>query len=188
MLVLLAAWIGQLLGNLLFGAEVSGFFGALAMTPIALAIARLPSGPPSQVTFLPAFWLLVPGALGLIGVTELVGDPATANVGALVKPIGSIVSIALGVLGGVSIYRGIAAGTPLGAGRDRGAPPSTPATCRGTVLNYQLEPNPGHCWRGLYTCPARNVHGALNLLIPSQTYATLIGSIGGACQWRSHRP
>ncbi len=109
MIVLLAAWIGQLLGNLLFGAEISGFFGALVMTPIALAIARLPSGPPSQVTFLPAFWLLVPGALGLIGVTQLVGNPAAANIGALVKPVGSIVSIALGVLGGVSIYRGIAA-------------------------------------------------------------------------------
>ncbi len=58
-------------------------------------------------TFLPAFRMLVPGALGLIGVTELVGNPATASVGALVKPVGSIVSIALGVLGGVSIYRGL---------------------------------------------------------------------------------
>lgn len=112
MIVLLAAWIGQLLGNQLFGAEISGFFGALAMTPIALAIARLPNGPPSQVTFLPAFWLLVPGALGLIGVTELLGNPATANIGALIKPVGSIISIALGVLGGVSIYRGIAAAAP----------------------------------------------------------------------------
>lgn len=122
MIVLLAAWIGQLLGNLLFGAEISGFFGALAMTPIALAIARLPSGPPSQVTFLPAFWLLVPGALGLIGVTELVGNPATANIGALIKPVGSIVSIALGVLGGVSIYRGIAATRPPSrTGTDVGA-------------------------------------------------------------------
>lgn len=112
LIVLFAAWIGQLVGNLFFGAEVSGFFGALAMTPIALAIARLPGGPPSQVTFLPAFWLLVPGALGLIGVTELVGDPATASIGALVKPVGSIVSIALGVLGGVSIYRGLTTAPP----------------------------------------------------------------------------
>jgi uncharacterized membrane protein YjjB (DUF3815 family) len=108
-LVLLSAWIGQLIGDLLFGAEVSGFFGAVTMTPIALAVARLPGGPPSQVTFLPAFWLLVPGALGLIGVTEIVGNPATATIADLVKPIGSIVSIALGVLAGVSLYRGLAA-------------------------------------------------------------------------------
>jgi uncharacterized membrane protein YjjB (DUF3815 family) len=120
MVVLLAAWVGQLFGNLLFGAEISGFFGALAMTPIALAISRLPNGPPSQVTFLPAFWLLVPGALGLIGVTELVGNPATASIGTLVKPIGSVISIALGVLGGVSICRGLAATPPwLRAGRAR---------------------------------------------------------------------
>jgi len=112
MVVLLAAWIGQLIGDLLFGADVSGFFGAITMTPIALIIARLPSGPPSQVTFLPAFWLLVPGALGLIGVTEIVGNPATATIADLVKPIGSIVSIALGVLAGVSLYRGLSAAPP----------------------------------------------------------------------------
>ncbi|HEX4188521.1 MAG TPA: threonine/serine exporter family protein [Solirubrobacteraceae bacterium] len=112
MLVLLAAWIGQLVGNALVGPDVSGFFGALTMAPVALAVARLPGGPPSQVTFLPAFWLLVPGALGLIGVTEVIGNPATATVGAVVKPIGSVVSIALGVLGGVSLYRGLTAVPP----------------------------------------------------------------------------
>jgi uncharacterized membrane protein YjjB (DUF3815 family) len=107
LVVLFAAWIGQVAGARVVGADVSGFFGALVMTPVALGIARLRSGPPSQVTFLPAFWLLVPGALGLIGVTEIVGDPATAGIEDLVKPIGAIVSIALGVLGGVSIYRGL---------------------------------------------------------------------------------
>ena len=112
MLVLIAAWIGQLIGDRLVGGDVSGFFGALLMTPVALAIARLPGGPPSQVTFLPAFWLLVPGALGLIGVTEVVGDPATATIDDLLKPVGSIVSIALGVLGGVSVYRGLSAAPP----------------------------------------------------------------------------
>ena len=113
MVVLAAAWIGQLAGGELVGDEVSGFFGALAMTPVALAIARLPGGPPSQVTFLPAFWLLVPGALGLIGVTQVVGDPAAASIEDLVKPLGSIVSIALGVLCGVSAYRGLASAPSL---------------------------------------------------------------------------
>ena len=108
MVVLLAAWIGQVIGGALVGGEVSGFFGALVMTPVALAIARLPGGPPSQVTFLPAFWLLVPGALGLIGVTEIVGNPAAAGIDDLVEPIGAIVSIALGVLCGVLLFRGIA--------------------------------------------------------------------------------
>jgi uncharacterized membrane protein YjjB (DUF3815 family) len=105
----LAAWIGQLAGERLFGGEVSGFFGALVMTPVALVVARLPGGPPSQVTFLPAFWLLVPGALGLIGVTEVVGNPAEAGIEDLVAPIGSIVAIALEVLCGVTVFRGLAA-------------------------------------------------------------------------------
>ena len=113
LLVLLAAWLGQVLGDRLVGAHVSGFFGALAMTPVALAIAQTRVGPPSQVTFLPAFWLLVPGALGLIGVTEIVGDPATASIEDLVEPIGAIISIALGVLAGVSLYRGLITARPL---------------------------------------------------------------------------
>lgn len=111
LLVLLTAWIGQLLGKELVGAGVSAFFGALAMTPVALAVARIPSGPPSQVTFLPAFWMLVPGALGLIGVTEVISDPANAGLDALVSPLTSILSIALGVMVGVSLFRG-AVGAP----------------------------------------------------------------------------
>jgi len=108
LVVLLAAWVGQVVGNALVGGDVSGFFGALVMTPVALAIARVPGGPPAQVTFLPAFWLLVPGALGLIGAAELVGDPASAEVEDLVRPLGAIISIALGVLCGVSLFRGLA--------------------------------------------------------------------------------
>ena len=105
MVVLLVAWVGQLIGKELVGADVSGFFGALAMAPVALALERAPGGPPAQVTFLPAFWLLVPGALGLIGVTEVFGDPASASIEDLVTPIGAIISIALGVLAGVTLFR-----------------------------------------------------------------------------------
>ena len=31
-------------------------------------------GPPQLATFLPAFWMLVPGAVGLIGMAEFVGS------------------------------------------------------------------------------------------------------------------
>ena len=106
LLVLGVAWVGQVLGGEVVSPEVSGFVGALAMTPVALAVARIPGGPPSQVTFLPAFWLLVPGAIGLIGVATVVGDPSSADVGDLIKPMGSILSVALGVLCGVSLFRG----------------------------------------------------------------------------------
>jgi uncharacterized membrane protein YjjP (DUF1212 family)/uncharacterized membrane protein YjjB (DUF3815 family) len=74
LLVVCAAFAGQAIGNALFGAAISGFFGAAAMTPVVLWVERLPSGPPKLVTFLPAFWLLVPGATGLIGLTQIVGS------------------------------------------------------------------------------------------------------------------
>jgi uncharacterized membrane protein YjjP (DUF1212 family) len=120
MVVVLAAWTGQVIGGALVGGGVSGFFGALVMTPVALGIARLPSGPPSQVTFLPAFWLLVPGALGLIGMAEIVGNPAKADLSSLVEPIQAIVSIALGVLCGASLFRGLLVTSPaLQRWRDR---------------------------------------------------------------------
>jgi uncharacterized membrane protein YjjB (DUF3815 family) len=111
LLVLLTAWVGQLVGERLVGGDVSGFFGALAMTPVALGVSRLPGGPPSQVTFLPAFWMLVPGAVGLVGVTELVSDPAAAGLEDLVQPIASIVAIALGVLCGASATRSLVSAT-----------------------------------------------------------------------------
>ena len=101
--VLAVAWVGQLWGGELIGQDAKGFVGALAMTPVALGVSRLPGGPPSQVTFLPAFWLLVPGAIGLIGVTEAVGNPAAAPLQDLVAPLASIVAIALGVLCGVAL-------------------------------------------------------------------------------------
>src|SRR3954452_496830 len=75
------------------------------MTPVALAVARWPVRPPSQVTFLPAFWMLVPGALGMIGVTELVSNVSSLGASDLVEPVASIIAIALAVLCGVSLYR-----------------------------------------------------------------------------------
>jgi len=62
---------------------------------------------PRLVVFLPAFWLLVPGAVGLVGVTELVSDPAAAGLEDLVQPIASIVAIALEMLCGASATRSL---------------------------------------------------------------------------------
>jgi uncharacterized membrane protein YjjB (DUF3815 family) len=106
--VLLAAWIGQYLGNEAFGGYVSGFVGALVMTPLASAIERLPSGPPALVSFLPGFWLLVPGALGLIGLTEAIGDGPVAGVGDFLSALGAILAVALGVLCGYPLDRSLA--------------------------------------------------------------------------------
>ena len=51
--------------------------------------------------------MLPTAPLGLIGVTEIVGNPATAGIEDLVEPLGAIVSIASGVLCGVTLFRAI---------------------------------------------------------------------------------
>ncbi|GIM92214.1 threonine/serine ThrE exporter family protein [Paractinoplanes toevensis] len=108
LLVLIVAWLGQCLGSQVFGGYLSGFFGALAMTPVAYFVERRPTGPPALVSFLPAFWLLVPGALGLIGVTEYLDQDTIAAAEDLLGTIWSMIAIALGVLCGYPIYRSLA--------------------------------------------------------------------------------
>ena len=104
LLVLYVAYSGQVVGGLFFGGALSAFFGALAMTPVALFAARQPSGPTPLVAFLPGFWILVPGALGLQGVTRLLdGGPGA---GALVTTVTSMIGISLGILLGLTLAGG----------------------------------------------------------------------------------
>jgi uncharacterized membrane protein YjjB (DUF3815 family) len=110
LLVLYIAFAGQAAGGAVFGGHFSEFFGAVAMTPAVLWVERLPGGPPKLVTFLPAFWLLVPGATGLIGVTEIVRNgPGTAARG-LTEVLIGILAISLGVLIGTAFHRAAHAG------------------------------------------------------------------------------
>jgi uncharacterized membrane protein YjjP (DUF1212 family) len=108
--VLVIAYSAQTVSAVVFTAELSPFFGALAMTPAVLWFERLPHGPPSLVTFLPAFWLLVPGAAGLIGVTEIVGTDSVLGPTDFVESLGTVIEIALGVLIGTAMFRTGAAG------------------------------------------------------------------------------
>ena len=56
------------------------------------------------MVFLPSFWLLVPGSLGLIGTTQLAADTGDGFATAL-GAIAVIVAIALGVLVGSAVGR-----------------------------------------------------------------------------------
>jgi uncharacterized membrane protein YjjP (DUF1212 family) len=107
-LVLYAGWIGQQLGAHLLGGYLSGFVGGIVMTPVAYLVERLPSGPPALVSFLPAFWMLVPGALSLMGLTEYLGNDTAAGMQDLIGALGSMIAIALGVLCGYPLYRSLA--------------------------------------------------------------------------------
>ena len=53
-----------------------------------------------MATFLPAFWLLVPGAVGLIGMAEFVGTDREAGLDHFVHMIDTFIAIGLGVLVG----------------------------------------------------------------------------------------
>jgi uncharacterized membrane protein YjjB (DUF3815 family) len=99
-LALLAAFLGQQVGGALLGALFGGFFGALIMTVTARLIERTRFGPPALVSFLPGFWLLVPGALALINLTEYVAGGLTPGVQSLLGTLGAMIAIAVGVLGG----------------------------------------------------------------------------------------
>nr|WP_240977681.1 threonine/serine exporter family protein [Planctomonas sp. JC2975] len=107
---LLVAYAGQLLGTLI-GASVDGgtvaggMLGAFLLTVVAYLVQSLPGAPPAVVCFLPGFWLLVPGAAGLIGLAQ---SASGSGAGFTLGGIGtSLVSIALGVLIGMASYRTI---------------------------------------------------------------------------------
>jgi uncharacterized membrane protein YjjP (DUF1212 family) len=105
-LVLLLAFGAQRLATVFIGSEISGFFGTLVATPLGYLIQLRFKGPPAAVTFLPSFWLLVPGALGLLSVTKMMSDRA-AGLDGIVTVVFVIASIALGTLVGASLYRGL---------------------------------------------------------------------------------
>jgi uncharacterized membrane protein YjjP (DUF1212 family) len=107
-LVLYAGWIGQYLGGLVLGGYLSGFVGAVVLTVVAYTVERVPSGPPALVSFLPGFWLLVPGALSLIGMTEYLSRDVVRGAEDLLGAIGSMVAVALGVLCGYPLFRWLA--------------------------------------------------------------------------------
>ncbi|MER5202681.1 hypothetical protein [Streptomyces sp. NPDC002825] len=82
-----AAWVGVLL------------------PPMATWIERR-SHMPDQVVFLPCFWLLVPGAVGLTSVSEIIVQGDTAGgLDSLVTMVITVASIALGVLVGAGLQR-----------------------------------------------------------------------------------
>jgi uncharacterized membrane protein YjjP (DUF1212 family) len=95
LVVLYAAWASQIFTNELVGGYVSALIGAVVMTVVSVLIVRFPAALPAHASFLPGFWLLVPGALGLIGLTQLAGGGGGQD---LVVTVGSTFAVALGVL------------------------------------------------------------------------------------------
>jgi uncharacterized membrane protein YjjP (DUF1212 family) len=105
-LVCYVAWIAQSIGGLTGNAYVAAFAGAAAMTPVAYWVGSRPSRPPVMVSFVPGFWILVPGALGLLAFAELAGKTYwSEGVGDFVNTVFVVVTIALGIMIGMRCSR-----------------------------------------------------------------------------------
>ncbi|MFB7590137.1 threonine/serine exporter ThrE family protein [Streptomyces sp. NPDC056169] len=87
------------------GATFGAFAAGMLLPPMAKWIARR-SHTPDQVVFLPCFWLLVPGAVGLTSISEIIvaGDTG-GGLDSMVSMVITVASIAMGVLVGAGIQR-----------------------------------------------------------------------------------
>ncbi len=77
-LVLVGTFLAQLAGQQLGSAPLGAFLGALAASFGASLVELVRPELPRLVVFMPSFWLLVPGSLGLIGVSQVATGGATS--------------------------------------------------------------------------------------------------------------
>jgi uncharacterized membrane protein YjjB (DUF3815 family) len=101
-LMLYVAYGGQWIGNAVLGSYASGFGGGLTLILFAVAVSHHPNTPPTMSLVVPGFWLLVPGSLGFMGITQLLGTHSTA---VFTATLISMMSIAVGVQTGLLLWR-----------------------------------------------------------------------------------
>ena len=117
------AVIAQALAAKVMPASHTGFVGAVLEVPFAMWAARIKTAPPAIVMMLAAFWALVPGALSFESAAEAVtGGPG--GLAALAVTGSAVLSIALGILVGWSIFQTI----DKGRARPRNLPEPVPAS------------------------------------------------------------
>lgn len=102
-LVLYIAFFGQQTGNYFVGSFFGAFLGSMLMTISGTLIGRSPHRTPSFVSTISAFWFLVPGSLGFIGLATLIGRNYLTAVNDLILLVMTIVAISLGLLVGAAI-------------------------------------------------------------------------------------
>ncbi|RZT64707.1 uncharacterized membrane protein YjjP (DUF1212 family) [Leucobacter luti] len=98
------AYAAQLLGHTLLGPTLSGLVGALIAVPAIYLVAHFPSAPPPGVMLTCAYWMMVPGTMGFIGLTEAVSGTAGGG-GILMQTAGAVLSIAIGMIIGTGLSR-----------------------------------------------------------------------------------
>jgi uncharacterized membrane protein YjjB (DUF3815 family) len=83
----------------LFGA----FIGSVIMTMIGTFLERSKLRTPYYVSIIPAFWILVPGALGFISLAALMGQNYSFSIASLIQVALTFVAISTGLLIGAVI-------------------------------------------------------------------------------------
>lgn len=105
---LVVAHSAQLLGNVLVGAELSGLFGALIVIPAVTVAGRLRAAPSTAIMLTCAYWVLVPGSMGFIGISEAAAGAAGATA-TILRTFGSLIAIAIGMVLGAGLSRDVGA-------------------------------------------------------------------------------
>jgi uncharacterized membrane protein YjjP (DUF1212 family) len=106
--VLVVTFLVQLAGQRLGAPVLGSLIGAIAASIGASTAELVNRQLPRLVVFLPSFWLLVPGSLGLIAVSEVAILPEEGwTVGVAV--VGVILAIAMGLLVGSVVSRALRA-------------------------------------------------------------------------------
>jgi uncharacterized membrane protein YjjP (DUF1212 family) len=103
--VLAVALTAQTLGQQA-SAPLGSFLGALAASLGAYLVEAIKPSLPRLVVFLPAFWLLVPGSLGLLSTTEL-AVAASPSIASAVQAAAVISALALGLLVGAATAQSV---------------------------------------------------------------------------------
>lgn len=105
-LVLMLAFAAQSFGQHVSGAVLGSFLGAVTASLGSSLVEALRPNLPRLVVFLPAFWLLVPGSLGLLSTTALITDPGGGGADAF-GVVTVVCAIAVGLLVGTAAARSL---------------------------------------------------------------------------------
>lgn len=103
--VLLLTFAVQSTVQSLWGVALGAFAGAIVAGMSSSVVRRLSGKPLSLVVFLPAFWLLVPGSLGLLSTAEIAAQHN--GVDAVSGATAAMVSVAVGTLVGGAAGRAL---------------------------------------------------------------------------------
>lgn len=106
--VLVLTFLAQLFGQNLGGSgNVAGFLGAFTAAFASSMASLLRPGLPRLVAFMPSFWLIVPGTLGLFSSTQLGAEPSLALT-TIISIVTVLASLSMGLLFGMAASRGVA--------------------------------------------------------------------------------